>query len=342
VSAKAITEDRSVSGHRILVTSGVARLQRVQLDALNRDGFTLRDAFELDRVEDDDVLTPALTGVWGTIAGGEAYSRAVLERASDLRVVVRCGVGYDAVDVDAASELGVTVVTTPGANDEAVADFTLAIMLACLRQVVQMDRSVRSGGWRLALPGRDLANATVGIVGLGLIGRAVARRLAGFGCRILVVDPAPDREFCERAGVEVVTLDELLPQVDVLTVHAPLLPATRGLIGERELALLPREAIVVNAARGGVVAEEALVAALSNGQIAGAALDVFEHEPLGSTHPLARMDNVVLTPHAAGLSRDAVTRMIDAAMSAVRDVAAGRVPKGCVNPDYVRGTRAQR
>lgn len=331
-----------MSGHRILVTSGVARLQRDRLNALTPDGFTLRDAFELDRVEDADVLAPALSGVWGAIAGGEAYSRAVLERADDLRVIVRCGVGYDAVDVDAASELGVAVVTTPGANDEAVADFTLAVMLACLRQVVQLDQSVRSGGWRLALPGRDLANATVGIVGLGLIGRAVARRLAGFGCRILVVDPAPDRQFCEHAGVEIVTLDELLPQVDVLTVHAPLLPSTRGLIGERELARLPRKAIVVNAARGGVVAEEALIEALSVGQIAGAALDVFEHEPLGSAHPLTHMDNVVLTPHAAGLSRDAVTHMTDAAMSAVRDVAGGRVPKGCVNPDYVHGKRTQR
>lgn len=324
----------------VLVTSAVAQLQREQLGCLTNDGFTLAESYELDRVQDPEILVPALDGVWGAVAGGESYSRDVLIRAEDLRVVVRCGVGYDAIDVEAATELGIAVVTTPGTNDEAVADFTLAIMLACLRQVVQQDKSVRAGGWRLPTMDRDLAGATVGIVGLGLIGRSVARRLAGFGCRILAADPAADRGDCARAGIEVLELDDLLSRVDILTVHAPLTPATLGLIGARELALLSPEAIVVNAARGGVIDQAALTAALQAGRLGGAALDVFEHEPLGASHPLTGLSNVVLTPHAAGLSRNACAAMVASAMSALREVAAGRVPTNCVNPEHVNGKRA--
>lgn len=322
-----------MTGRRLLVTSAVAGAQRDRLTALAGDEFVLQDGFHLDRVTDPDVLAPALAGCWGAIAGGESYSRALLERLDGLQVVARCGVGYDAIDVEAATERGVAVVTTPNTNADAVADFTLALMLAALRRVVEHDRSVRSGGWRLDGPGRDLAGATVGIVGLGLIGRTVARRLTGFGCRILAVDPAPDHEFCTATGIEISSLADMLPQLDVLTVHAPLGAGTKNLIGAPELAVLPSHAMVVNAARGGVVNEDALVDALRDGQVGGAALDVFEREPLGAEHPLTGMDNVVLAPHAAGLSVGATARMVDAAVAALRELAAGRVPQGCVNPD---------
>jgi D-3-phosphoglycerate dehydrogenase / 2-oxoglutarate reductase len=322
-----------VNKQRVALFSAVAREGREQLEDLAAD-FTLVERFELDRVEDADVLSDALDGVWATVAGGEAYSPAVLERTPALRVIARTGVGYDAIDVEAATRAGIAVTVTPDVNAAAVADFTLALMLACLRRVIQCDRCTRSGTWRSMGLGRDLQGATVGIVGLGTIGRGVAQRLSGFGCRILAVDPAPDLAFCNAAGIELVGLADALPELDVLTIHTPLIPATNGMIGADELALLPSHAIVVNAARGGVVVEDALVSALQNGSIAGAALDVFEHEPIRPEHPLLGLDNVVLSPHAAGFTQNAVARMLQSVMASLRDVAAGRVPAGCVNPEF--------
>ena len=138
------------------------------------------------------------------------------------------GVGFECIDLEAATEQGVLVLTTPGANAEHVADFALALMLACLRRLFEVDAAVRSGAWRLPVLGADLAGATVGLVALGQIGRAVARRLRGFDCRALAVEPDPDRYFCRRWAVEICSLEELLPQVDVLSLHAPLTPESRG------------------------------------------------------------------------------------------------------------------
>jgi len=186
-----------------------------------------------------------------------------------VRVIARTGVGYDAIDVGAATDLGVAVVTTPGANAEAVADFTLALMLASLRRIVEADADVRAGRWRPGPPARDLFAATVGLVGFGKIGRAVARRLRAFDCRILVVEPFPDHEACRALGVELMTMAEMLPQVDVLSLHVPLGTETRHLIAEPELRRMRRHAILVNASRGSVVDGPALATALRDGVIGG-------------------------------------------------------------------------
>jgi phosphoglycerate dehydrogenase-like enzyme len=322
-----------VNKHRVVVISAVAREGREQLEDLASD-FTLVERFELASATDPEALSQALDGSWAAIAGSEPYPRAVLENARSLRLIARCGVGYDSIDVDAATRAGIAVTVTPDVNTSAVADFTLGLMLACLRRLVLCDRCTRSGAWRAMGLGGDLGGATVGIVGLGTIGRAVAERLRGFGCRILAVDPAPNLAFCRWAGVEVVELIDALPKLDVLTIHTPLVAATSGMIGAKELALMPSHAIVVNAARGGVVIEQALVSALQRGTIAGAALDVFEQEPLVPEHPLVGLENVVLAPHAAGFSRNSVAGMVRSAVISLRDVAAGRIPTGCVNPDF--------
>ncbi len=320
---------------RVVLVSEIARLGREQLDGLEED-FELVDRYDLDNVRDEDLLADGLEGAWGVVAGSESYTGMLLDRLPSLRIIARCGVGFDAIDVDAATARAVVVSTTSDANADGVADLTLALMLACLRRVLTGDRSVRGAGWRLPGLSGDLTDATVGIIGLGRVGRNVARRLSGFGCRLLAVEPYPDREFCREYGVEVGELDTILPLLDVLTIHAPLNASTRKLIGARELARLKPSAVVVNTSRGDVVDQEALIAALTAERLAGAGLDVYEREPLPAGHPLTRLDNVVLSPHAASFSHRTVGRMLDSIRTSLTSAAAGALPQGCLNPEARR------
>jgi D-3-phosphoglycerate dehydrogenase/(S)-sulfolactate dehydrogenase len=302
------------------------------LRRLEEAGFELVDGYRPAGTRSVEEMASALKGIWGTVAGSEPYSREILRQATDLRVIARCGVGFDAIDVEAATELGVAILITPDANSESVADFALTLMLACLRQLIPVDRAVRSGRWRSRGLSADLAGATVGIVGLGRIGRAVARRLRGFNCRILGVDPLVDLAACRELGVELMTLDEMLPQVDVLTIHAPRLPETSNLIGAPELARMKSTAVLVNTARGGIVDETALLQALDAGTLAGAGLDVYEQEPLPLDHPLILRSDVVLGGHVSAFTRLAMEKTMEMVVAGILDVAAGRVPEGCINP----------
>jgi D-3-phosphoglycerate dehydrogenase / 2-oxoglutarate reductase len=300
------------------------------------DTFDVTWRPDLAHVADSERLVVALEGAWAVVAGSERYSVDVLERLPGLRAIARPGVGVDAIDVDAASRLGIAVLVTPGTNDESVADHTIALMLAGLRRLVDLDRRTRAGSWRPTGFGRELFRSTVGVVGLGAIGRAVVRRLGGFECRILAVEPRPDPEFCQRYGVELRSLERLLPDVDILTVHVPLLAETRRMIGDAELRLLPRHALVVNAARGGIVDESALATALAEDRLGGAALDVFEHEPFRAEDPLAALENVVLSPHYAAFTREAAARMTDATVLNLIALASGRLPETCINRDALQ------
>ena len=271
------------------------------------------------------LMGDAVAGVVST----DPFDRSVFEACPRLRVLARVGVGFDSIDLDAATEAGVVVTTTPGANDHAVADHTLALILAAMRRIVEADASVRRGEWRRGRDdcGWELHGRTVGIVGLGAIGQAVARRLRGFDCVVLAHDVVPR----SVDGVEVVPLAELLERSEIVTVHVPLLDETRGLIGRAELDLLRPEAILVNAARGGIVDEEALVEALTSGRIRAAALDVFAEEPPVAS-PLLGLPNVILSPHVAGLSLDSMYRMLRLAAQSVVSVLSGGEPRGIVNP----------
>jgi glyoxylate reductase len=220
------------------------------------------------------------------------------------------------------------VTTTPGANHEAVADHALALMLAVLRRIVENDAHVRGGGWRTPeLFPWQLAGATVGLVGVGLIGSAVARRLAGFGARLLAHDPYAT----EVLGGELVPLDELLAESDVVSIHCPLSPETHGLLSRERIARLKPSAVVVNTARGPIVDEAALVDALAEGRIRGAGLDVFLDEPPPS-EVLRSLPNVVLSPHHGGLSDVSNEEMCRRATRAVLAVLRGEPPEGLVNP----------
>jgi D-3-phosphoglycerate dehydrogenase len=319
----------SAASHRVVITAPNARGLPDRLREI--DGVEVVERFDLANTASEQLIVEGLAGAWGVIASGEPYTRAVFEALDGLRAVVRFGVGYDAVDVQAASDHDVAVCITPGANAEAVADLALLLMLAAIRGLPGLERAVRSGSWRPDSPSGDLAGATAVIVGLGAIGRAVARRLRGFGCRIVAVEPAPDRAFCEELGIEVSSLEDALPVADVVTLHAALTPQTRHLLGARELALLAPHAVLVNTARGGLIDEPALVDALAGGRLAAAGLDVFETEPLPVTDPLLALPNVIVSGHVASFTELGASRTADVVIDTVTALLAGIRPPGCLN-----------
>jgi phosphoglycerate dehydrogenase-like enzyme len=315
---------------RIVITVSAAEICRAGFDAL--PGVEVIERYDLSDTEDRASLAEGIAGAWAVVAGSEPYDRASLAGASELRTIARWGAGFDAIDVPAATESGIAVVTTPGANADAVADLALTLMLACLRGLPELQATVRSGAWRSTVLRGDLTEATVGIIGLGAIGRAVARRLRGFGCRILAVEPDPDPAFCKEVGVEPVFLGEALPQLDVVTMHAPLTEGTHHMLGAEEIALLPRHAVVINASRGPLIDQAALTAALQSGAIAGAGLDVFEEEPLAPDDPLVSMPNVITTGHVASFTRLGMGRTGEAVLANLQLLLDGELPAGCLNP----------
>jgi phosphoglycerate dehydrogenase-like enzyme len=261
------------------------------------------------------------------IASTDPFDASVFAGAPRLRVIARTGVGTDSIDIDAATAAGVVVTTTPGANEETVADHTLALILAAVRRVVEHDASVRRGEWNRAgaLTPWHLHWLVVGIVGYGTIGRAVGRRLAGFGVEVLVCDPA-------LPPATNVDLDELLSRSDVVSIHTPLTEQTTSLIGERELGLMRPEAVLVNTSRGGLIDEASLYDALAGGRLRAAGLDVFETEPPMSSD-LLTLPNVVLSPHIAGLGTGSIDEMLSRATRSVIEVLGGGSPDGVVNPE---------
>jgi len=242
----------------------------------------------------------------------------LLSGCPSLRVISSCSVGVDHIDLDAARSRGIRVGNTPGVLTETTADLTFGLMLAASRRVGEAERFVRAGAWtperRWELDmflGRDLHGATLGLIGLGPIGQAVARRAQGFGMRVLGWTRTPR----ELPGVEPVDLEELLGQSDFVSVHVALSDETRGLLDEAALSAMKPGAILVNTARGGIVDEAALVASLRAGHLAAAALDVFSEEPIQSDHPLLELDNVVLTPHIGSASVATRRRMGELAVA---------------------------
>jgi phosphoglycerate dehydrogenase-like enzyme len=279
----------------------------------------------------EEELFEQLAGVSATVAGSEPYTRRVLEAHPDLRVIARAGVGYDAVDVAAATERGVAVTITPGTNHDAVAEHTFALLLALAKGLIARHHGTRTGQWprHATLP---LRGRTLGLVGLGRIGKAVAVRGAAFGMRLAAFEPLPDPAFIRQYGVTLLPLDRLLAESDYLTLHLPLTPESRHLINRQTLALMKPTAFLINTSRGGLVSEADLLEALRSGRLAGAGLDVFEEEP-PAPGPLFALDNVVLTPHAAGVDLQSLDDMALSAAQAVVALSRGEWPaEKVVNP----------
>jgi D-3-phosphoglycerate dehydrogenase len=253
-----------------------------------------------------------------------------------LSVIGVASIGTDKIDLDAATRAGVMVVNAPTGNTIAAAEHTMALMLGTMRKVPHADASVRNGEWdRTGHTGAELRGKTLGIIGLGKIGKAVARRALAFEMRVLATDPYLTPEQASEAGARLIGLDELLSQADVVTVHTPLTDQTRGMLGARELALLHPGAFVLNVARGGIYDEQALADALASGHLAGAAVDVYSSEPMPPGHPLRGAPNLVLTPHLGASTSEAQGRVGEEMASQVVSALAGVTPPYAVNAPAV-------
>lgn len=279
---------------------------------------------------EDEILTWA-AGCCAHICGGVQYSARVMDGLPDLKMIARIGVGYETVDIPAASERKILVTTTPGAGAETVSEHAITMIAALSRRIFENDRMVRSGGWT-TITGHSIYRRTLGIIGFGLIGRQLARWAKGFDMKILAYDPIPDETYAKENGVTYVSLETLLKESDYVSLHLPLMPSTRGLIGEKELSLMKPEAFLVNAARGGIVDEAALYRALKENRIAGAALDVFEQEPIPADHPLLTLDNVIFSPHMAGSTFEGLDAIVGMAVQNVCSMLDGKRPAGLRNP----------
>ncbi len=284
-----------------------------------------------------------LDGLLSMVA--DRIDEVLLAAAPRLRVVSNLAVGYDNIDIPAATKRGIPVGNTPGVLTETTADFAFTLIMTAARRVVESDSLVRRGGWRawgpMTMLGQDVHHATLGLVGLGRIGGEVAKRARGFSMRVLYYDSIRRSRDEERdLGVEYVPeLAKLLAEADFVSVHVPLLPATRHLIGAAEFALMKPTAIFVNTSRGPVVDQRALYEALKARRIFAAALDVTEVEPISPDDPLLTLDNITITPHIASASFATRTRMAILAAENLIAGLAGKVPPHCVNPEALGKTR---
>jgi phosphoglycerate dehydrogenase-like enzyme len=282
-------------------------------------------------------ITPdQLNGCAGVIVLTPRVTAATVAHASELLAIGRFGVGYDSVDVAACTEQDVLVMITAGAVDRPVAEATIGWMIALSHHMLVKDRLVRTGQWsdRTRYMGSELRDRTLGVIGLGGIGRQLVTLLNGFGMRQpLAFDPFVPAAVMEGIGVRSVSLDELLSEADFVSVHCPLNEHTRGIIGTRELSLMKPTAFLLNTARGGIVDEAALLAALQSRQIAGAALDCFEVEPVITPHPFGQLDNVLLAPHSIAWTHELFRDIGRIACKSMRDLAFGQRPAGVLNPE---------
>ncbi len=314
---------------RILVTEtlapeGIRKLESAAavdvLTGLSQDELALR-------ISDYDALV---------VRSATQVTTDVLSNARKLRVIGRAGVGVDNIDVDAATQRGILVVNSPSGNTTAAAELTVALMLSLARRIPQADAALRSGRWeRKLFVGTEVYGKTLGVIGLGRIGLEVSRRARALGMRVIAYDPFANAALAERNGVELRDFDEVLAESDFLTLHAPLTEQTRHMIGKAQLERMRDGVRIINCARGGLVDEEALAAAIRSGKVAGAAVDVFSREPVGPDHPLVQLAENVVTPHLGASTEEAqVAVAVDVAEQVV-DVLQGRPPRSPVNMPHL-------
>lgn len=317
----------------ILATAGtIAGIGAESADFMQKNGckvtiakpFRAQSAAELQRL---------LAGIQAVYAGPDEFSAELLasQEAAELRIISRWGVGFERIDVDAATAHGIVIAYTPGMLDEAVADYTFALLLGIARRIHTAHATMSAGEWAPQW-GHDVHGKTLGIIGCGRIGTAVARRAAGFNLRVLACDPAPN-EAAKNFGVEFVPLDSLLAQSDFVSLHAAVTPETKGLIGEAQLKQMKPNAYLINTGRGALVDEAALARALNDGGLAGAAVDAFVEEPLPAEHPFRTAKNLLLAPHQASFSNETGRKVSAACAEAIVDLMNGQRPKMVLNPE---------
>jgi D-3-phosphoglycerate dehydrogenase len=292
-----------------------------------------------------ETVIPLIKDAQGLILRtGINITRELLAAADELLVIARTGGGLDNVDVTAATEKGIIVTSNLGVNTLSVVEHVLSMMLALSKKLAVMDQAVRCGNFGIRyqnLP-RDISGKTIGLLGFGRIGSEIGRICRRiFGMQVMAYDPyLPEEKKVEyRSWVDFTGLKELLSESDVISIHVPLTDQTRHLVDEAEISQMKPDVILINASRGGIVNEAALVKALQNNKIAGAGLDVFSEEPVPADNPLLKLENVILTPHSAALTRECVTRMATEAARCVLDVFAGREPPNVANPQVLESGR---
>ncbi len=304
-------------------------LDPVAVQVLRARGF---EPVECPGLSEDELYERAAEAHVIVVRSATKVTRRVLESAPCLVAVGRAGIGVDNIDVEAATERGIVVMNTPGGNVTTTAEHALALLMALARHVPRALQSVRGGSWKKGhLVGTELAGKTLGVIGFGRIGRIVADRARGLGMRVLVADPYLSADALDDPGIELVELDELLPRADFVTLHVPLSDATRNLLSRERLARMKPGARLINAARGGLVDEAALLEALEAGRLAGAALDVLAEEPPGPDHPLLARDDVIVTPHLGASSHEAQVKVAEQIATQVADLLTEGVAQNAVN-----------
>jgi D-3-phosphoglycerate dehydrogenase / 2-oxoglutarate reductase len=328
---------------RVLITTrSFRKTPGKHQDILSEAGCEMVNS-PLDRPLEASELAELLPGIDAAILGVDQVSAEAFAKADRLKVISRYGVGVDRVDLTAATEKGVVVTNTPGGNTNAVAELTLAFMLALARNIPSHDRKIRhDDDWSL-MKGVELAGKTLGLLGIGRIGQRVAELAQAFQMQILFCDPYPPApEFVQRVGVQVCTQEHLFAHSDFLSLHLPLTPETRGIVSADGLASMKRSAFLINTARGGLVDESALFTALQTGTIAGAAFDTFEAEP-STGNPLTALPNFISTPHIGSSTEQTTLRMGLMAAENALAVLRGERPEYVVNPQvYVRQADKER
>ncbi|MFO0910432.1 MAG: phosphoglycerate dehydrogenase [Isosphaeraceae bacterium] len=303
-------------------------------EILANAGFESIDPPGYHRLHESD-LVEAVREADAILAGGDPVTARIIAAGTRLRAIARAGVGSESVDLAAATARSIAVASTPGANHEAVAEHALALLLSLTRNIIGNDRMVRAGGWERR-PVRPLRGTTLGVIGLGRIGQAVARRGRALGMTVLAHDRQPRHEFVAAHGVTAVSFDEVLAGSDVVSINLPLNRETFGLFDRRTFERMRRGAILINTARGALVNEVDLFDALASGHLAGAGLDVLVKEPPDRDNPLLTLPNVVYSPHIAGVDTTALDDMAEHAAHVMIDLYQGRWPEGYVVNDELR------
>jgi len=280
------------------------------------------------KLEDPEILLQHLDGIDATLASVEPYTADVLKR-SKLRCVARVGVGYDSVDFRAATALGIPVTITPGTNEHSVAEQAFSLIFSVYRDVAIRDAEIRAGGWRRNSV-RRLAGDTLGLVGLGRIGRAMTPRAHGLGLKVVGFDPYADKAWCAANNVTLLSFDELLAASDIVSLHMPCTPETTNIINRESLAKMKPNSVLINTSRGGLVDEDALLEYLKNGHLFGAGLDVLKVEPPKKDHPFFALKNITLAPHMGGIDQTALDAMAKLAAECIVGLSRGKAPDGCV------------
>jgi len=331
-----VVESRS----KVLITESLPLIEEEKKE-LNK----YADVIVLNSTKEEDIIS-AIKDVDVLMVVYAKITRNIIKSASKLRGIVRYGIGVDNIDLEAATEEGIVVANVPDYSITTVADFTMALILACARKIIQWNEYVRGlkylNRWTsppLELIGVDLENKVLGIIGLGKIGREVAKRAKAFGMKVIAYDPYISLDIAKEIGVILVDLDTLLKESDFVSIHVPLTKETYHMITEEKLKLMKRKACIINTARGAIIDEKALIKALTEEWIACAALDVFEIEPLPQDNPLLKMKNVILTPHVAWFTEEAMRRLEFTAVEEAIRILKGEMPKNVVNKEVLKSER---